>query len=131
MTTKEMISVMQAYNSGKQIQIGNADLDSWMDTKFDVEWNWGHNDYRVKPNKFAELANCIGDSEVESTTIVFGCHENTYKDGEKKLLYDTHIRKTLTEKMDYGNTVKFKLVAVNPFGEELLDEINKSRFSKQ
>ena len=44
-TTKEMIDVMQAYESGEQIECFND--EEWKYVKNPV-WDWLHNDYRVK-----------------------------------------------------------------------------------
>ena len=44
-TTKEMIEVMQAYESGEQIECFND--EQWKYVKNPV-WDWLHNDYRVK-----------------------------------------------------------------------------------
>ena len=44
-TTKEMIEVMQAYESGEQIECFND--EQWKDVKNPV-WDWLYNDYRVK-----------------------------------------------------------------------------------
>ena len=44
-TTKEMIEVMQAYESGEQIECFND--QEWKYVKNPV-WDWLHNDYRVK-----------------------------------------------------------------------------------
>ena len=46
-TTKEIIEVMQAYESGEQIECFND--EEWKYVKNPV-WDWLHNDYRVKPN---------------------------------------------------------------------------------
>ena len=45
-TTKKMIEVMQAYESGEQIEIMNK-FGEWKYVKNPV-WDWLHNDYRVK-----------------------------------------------------------------------------------
>ena len=45
-TTKEMIDVMQAYESGEQIECFND--EQWKDVNNPI-WDWLHNDYRVKP----------------------------------------------------------------------------------
>ena len=47
-TTKEMIEVMQAYESGEQIECFND--EQWKDVNNPI-WDWLHNDYRVKPKK--------------------------------------------------------------------------------
>ena len=47
-TTKEMIEVMQAYESGEQIECFND--EEWKYVKNPV-WDWLHNNYRVKPKK--------------------------------------------------------------------------------
>lgn len=61
MTTQEKIEVMQAYESGEQIQIANADKNEWRDIE-DPSWNWAMYKYRIKPkgNKFK-----IGDEFVD------------------------------------------------------------------
>lgn len=44
---EEMISVMQAYKEGKQIEVRCKTLNDWkIDPK--PSWNWHNNDYRVK-----------------------------------------------------------------------------------
>ena len=48
-TTKEMIEVMQAYESGEQIECFND--EEWKYVKNPV-WDWLHNDYRVKQKKY-------------------------------------------------------------------------------
>ena len=48
-TTKEMIEVMQAYESGEQIECFND--EQWKDVKNPV-WDWLHNNYRVKQKKY-------------------------------------------------------------------------------
>lgn len=50
MMTKEKIEVMQAYESGEQIQISNADKNEWGDIE-DPSWNWVMYKYRIKPQK--------------------------------------------------------------------------------
>ena len=47
-TTKEMIEVMQAYESGEQIEACYGGV--WVDI-YIPEWSWGLLDYRVKPKK--------------------------------------------------------------------------------
>lgn len=48
-STKEMIEVMQAYESGERIQVKNiADNTKWKEIEF-PGWNWIYYDYRVKP----------------------------------------------------------------------------------
>ena len=47
-TIKEMIEVMQAYESGEQIECFND--EEWKYVKNPV-WDWLHNNYRVKPKK--------------------------------------------------------------------------------
>ena len=46
--TKEMIEVMQAYESGEQIECFND--EQWKDVNNPI-WDWLNNDYRVKPKK--------------------------------------------------------------------------------
>lgn len=46
-TTEEMISIMQAYVDGKEIEINSWDGNGWNDEP-EPEWNWSNNDYRVK-----------------------------------------------------------------------------------
>ena len=48
-TTKEMIDVMQAYDSGEQIECFND--EEWKYVKNPV-WDWLHNNYRVKQKKY-------------------------------------------------------------------------------
>ena len=48
-TIKEMIDVMQAYESGEQIECFND--EQWKDVKNPV-WDWLHNNYRVKQKKY-------------------------------------------------------------------------------
>ena len=48
-TTKEMIEVMQAYESGEQIEAGYNGV--WVDIDM-PEWSWGLRDYRVKQKKY-------------------------------------------------------------------------------
>ena len=48
-TTKEMIEVMQAYESGEQIECFND--EEWKYVKNPV-WDWLHNNYRVKQKKY-------------------------------------------------------------------------------
>ena len=48
-STKEMIEVMQAYESGEQIQVKNTiDDTKWKEIEF-PGWDWIYYDYRVKP----------------------------------------------------------------------------------
>ena len=48
-TIKEMIEVMQAYESGERIQVKDiADNTKWKEIEF-PGWNWIYYDYRVKP----------------------------------------------------------------------------------
>ena len=48
-STKEMIEVMQAYESGERIQVKNiADNTKWKEIEF-PGWNWIYYDYRMKP----------------------------------------------------------------------------------
>lgn len=46
-TTKEMIDIMQAYESGEQIEIMNK-FGEWIYIDKPI-WNWAIFDYRVKP----------------------------------------------------------------------------------
>ena len=48
-TTKEMIEVMQAYDSGEHIECFND--EEWKYVKNPV-WDWLHNNYRVKQKKY-------------------------------------------------------------------------------
>ena len=48
-TTKEMIEVMQDYESGEQIECFND--EQWKDVNNPI-WDWLHNDYRVKQKKY-------------------------------------------------------------------------------
>ena len=48
-TIKEMIEVMQAYESGEQIECFND--EEWKYVKNPV-WDWLHNNYRVKQKKY-------------------------------------------------------------------------------
>ena len=45
-TTEEMIAVMQAYVDGKEIEYES--YSKW-EKVTEPAWNWGGNDYRVKP----------------------------------------------------------------------------------
>lgn len=51
MTTEEKIEVMKAYAEGKKIQVRDKTLKVWIDwgTCGEPEWDWGINDYRIKP----------------------------------------------------------------------------------
>ena len=51
MNTKEKIEVMEAFESGKPIQISDRFSGGWGDWTSDLApaWNWEDNDYRVKP----------------------------------------------------------------------------------
>ena len=52
MTTSEMISVMQAFNRGEQIEYRIKDFmrdDEWYVQKSIPEWDWRTYDYRIKP----------------------------------------------------------------------------------
>ena len=48
-TIKEMIDVMQAYESGEQIECFND--EQWKDVNNPI-WDWLNNDYRVKQKKY-------------------------------------------------------------------------------
>ena len=52
-TTKEMIEVMQAYESGEQIEFcyNDENIKVWENTDGEPLWNWVDTDYRVKPKK--------------------------------------------------------------------------------
>ena len=50
MTHDEIITVVQAHKEGKQIQCNHRRRDSWDDTDPPL-WNFGFNDYRVKPEQ--------------------------------------------------------------------------------
>ena len=128
MTLREQIAVMQQYDCGKDIQV-MLDSTVWIDTK-NPSFNWHSYKYRVKPNKFHSLVETITSSEVESTTISFGGIENKFNK-ELKIVYDTHIRDILTDTLQIGNVVRFKLVPLNDFGEEILAKINESKYAKQ
>ena len=51
MNTKEKIKVMQAYLDGKIIEYRLSDESSYhlIDREKEVNWDWGHVEYRVKP----------------------------------------------------------------------------------
>lgn len=46
-STEEMITIMQAYTEGKQIEGKYKELNEWK-TDSNPTWNWYNNDYRVK-----------------------------------------------------------------------------------
>ena len=127
MTIREQIAVMQAYESGKQIEYSTDD-GGWfpVDKPF---WNWAEVEYRVKPNKIKEVVDYIDSHDITTTHITFGGVEN-YNTKSLKVVYDTHIRTVLFDMLDVGKTVKFKLVPLNHFGESVLEEINISRYAK-
>lgn len=45
-TTEEMITIMQAFADGKEIE--HRGSGGWLSTKC-PSWNWGNVDYRIKP----------------------------------------------------------------------------------
>lgn len=47
MNTEEKMKIMAAYLAGKTIQIKNS--TGWADMTMEPEWNWGRNEYRIKP----------------------------------------------------------------------------------
>lgn len=47
MTTEEKMEIMAAYIAGKTIQI--KDSTGWHDMAMEPVWNWGRNEYRIKP----------------------------------------------------------------------------------
>lgn len=49
MTTQEKIEVMKAYDEGKKIQGRIRAGEKWDDCVGVPHWNWGINDYRIKP----------------------------------------------------------------------------------
>lgn len=53
MTTQEKIEVMKAYTEGKKIQIAEKNINNWRDYVpiLEPEWQWGENDYRIKPEE--------------------------------------------------------------------------------
>ena len=71
-TTKEMIEVMQAYESGEQIECFND--EEWKYVKNPV-WDWLHNDYRVK-NKvyvpFDTAEEFLAAQRVHGINVYFG-----------------------------------------------------------
>ena len=94
-STKEMIEVMQAYESGEQIQVKNiADNTKWKEIEF-PGWNWIYYDYRVKPkSKYIpfetpeEFFDAQREHGIETSTgeLLFINSDNTvYIDGTKGL----------------------------------------------
>ena len=60
MTTKEMITVMQAFEGGERIE-STSDGMEWVDCPY-PNWNWGFYDYRIKPKPFKkEIKGYFGD----------------------------------------------------------------------
>ena len=51
MDTKEKIEVMQAWLDGKTIEIAHPRDDIWHEVAGEPNWNWGYNNYRIKPEE--------------------------------------------------------------------------------
>lgn len=49
--TVYMVSVMEAYLSGKQIQFWNPDGKEWQDCITEPAWSWSRVEYREKPEE--------------------------------------------------------------------------------
>jgi len=128
MTLKEQIAVMQAFDAGKEVQVSDS-IHGWLDST-NPTFNWNTYTYRIKPNKFKEMVDDLDKHDIATTHITFGGVAN-YNTGDLKVVYDTHIRTVLFDMLDVGKMVKFKLVPLNAFGEEVLEEINISRHAKQ
>ena len=119
---------MQKYESGKQIQVEHK--DGWIDIIGTPYWDWVNFDYREKPDRYIDMANQINQSDMTTTIISFGCIEND-RTKDKKIVYDSHIRSVMYDSMEIGGVCRYKLVPLGDKSEELIEEINKSRFSKQ
>ena len=118
---------MQKYEAGKQIQVhGNR---GWTDMVGAPSWAWDSYQYREKPDKYIEVANVVTEQDVATTTISFGCIEND-RTRDKKIVYDTHIRSLMYDSMEIGQVCRYKLVPLGEKSEELIEEINKSKFAK-
>lgn len=118
---------MQSHSAGKRIEQLNSD-GSWVSCE-DPRWNWSDYSYRLEPNKYTEAIGATGDLGVKSTRITFGILEHIGS-GDKKIVYDSHIRNALIEQIPYGGIAAFRLVATNQFGEDCIDAINTSKYAK-
>lgn len=49
MTNQEIIAVVEASESGKEIQFRDKRTENWLDCKLAPEWNFASREYRVKP----------------------------------------------------------------------------------
>ena len=127
MNIQDMIKVMQQFEAGKQIQIQT--FVGWEDVEGTPDWDWNRNRYRCKPNKYQELFEHMESQEISKTTIKFICVEHN-DTGDKKILFDTHIREALKEYMNIGNVCTFSLVPMNYHSEQCIAEINKSEYAK-
>jgi len=51
MTTQEKLEVMEGFVEGKKIQWRPKGDIKWDDCVYGPDWNWGMNDYRIKPEE--------------------------------------------------------------------------------
>lgn len=55
-TTREMIEVMEAFESGKAVEIQFKGVDVWEDCPA-PRWDWNICDYRIKPRTTKHILN--------------------------------------------------------------------------
>ena len=126
-STREMISIMQQSESGKQMQ--EETRNGWRDLNGTPDWNWIDCNYRAKPNRYRVVLDRLIEEEIDSAIITFGGVEHN-DTGDIKLVYDTHIRNVILDNLKIGKTVKFRLVPVNEFGSNIIDTIKESKYGK-
>ena len=84
-TTKEMIDVMQAYESGEQIECFND--EQWKDVNNPI-WDWLHNDYRVKQKKYVPFDTA---EEFLAAQMEHGCGVISIDDGGALKAHDISV----------------------------------------
>ena len=124
-TTKEMIEVMQAYESGEQIEsickIKNA---LWYECNNPI-WNWDEFDYRVKPKK-----SYVPFDTAEEFLAAQRKHSKTIRRKEDNYLFRSYVNEcgdialvgatdhSLIENMDHIHE-RFEFADGTPCGKEI------------
>lgn len=124
-TTEEMITVMQAYADGKQIQIKGAG-DVWMDFEPDCHrlWDWVECKYRVKPmiesyNSASEFMDAQKEhgNYIDDNGLYF-CPVAVYNNGITCVIVDDNCD-TVTAKFTFRQLKEYKWRDGSPCGKEV------------
>ena len=110
-TIKEMIEVMQAYESGEQIECFND--EQWKDVNNPI-WDWLHNDYRVKQKK-----KYIPFDTAEEFLAAYRKHGETVRCKLDDELYHSYINNRAETILvsHYGRTCSITTNIVNMYDE--------------